>query len=530
MPLLANYDRIVFYDQCIGNLYSAVKRQCIEVPNYEEKEFALFAKWYYTIFETEIIPLLEGFNHNTEAWYNALTAQQQKLQDAMFDKQESELYKKNYTMFCKVEKQIADDPDKNPKNRCICAPNEEYKHVMGPIIGRLDLIFRSFKGYAIGKDWQAKEAFYTSCLSKGLTLAVEGDGSGFDRTQHQSIKDLVEGTVYLYLLDRGYLDRYSNALYRHHITTPINKIYVIHKERMGRSFLSTDLGHVRIKGTVLSGSMDTTFANTLRMCLYNRYVCEQKLALTPQEYEIQAAGDDFTLFLPPQLSRRSVEQAYNQVFTYKKTGVHGLGQILKFLKFSTIEGVDFCSTETFYCERCASYKIVRKLDRFISLTPWSHAVLSMSKDEQAFYCQQLFEANEYWMKGLDIFKQFNAYLEHQGAKPVIRQGAVKKEKALPSNISHCFYKQKMSAAQEYLTKVDKDLGFTFLDRQSIKNTCCNISWRKHLTKYYNWTEAEIDHICKTIENAKPFGRFECPTLVNGLLFKKNLPDDIYMIE
>lgn len=524
LPLLDGGCDTIFYDACVGNLYSAVKRQCIEVTQPEPIMLANFLDWYSRIFDDEIVPILDDFEYCEFAWYNGLTAGQQKeIDDAnCFEKanttQEGELSKRFYSMFCKREKQLVDDHNKNPKNRCICAPNAEYKYVMGPVVARLDIVFRKFKGYCAGKSWEEMEQVYNDRASRGLTKTVEGDGSGFDRTQTHELKT-VERQIYMYLLDAGKIHHVGYDVFKFHVEQEWHKIYVTHKE-VGVGYVNfVDLGHVSVRGTVLSGSMDTTFANTLRMALYNRYVAEEYLNLSDSEYDIDAKGDDFALFVDPSVLNSDIKNAYYSVFSKQKTGVYGLGQILKFLKIGEIDTLDFCSTDVFWSESQNSYKIVRQLSRFIQLTGWSHTVLSLTREDREQYLHALYEANRFWMKDLPIFSEYNDLMKQNiftKAKP--KKGPIRKVRYTEK--SH-LYGVKYKHALTLLTYSSDDY-YAFADRISNKENCAT-DYRNHLIKHYNLADTEIDFIQEVLSNCKDGSAFYlCQPLIDAFDYKKDI--------
>jgi len=524
LPLIDGSMDTIFYDACVGNLYSAVKRQCIEVTQPSKIMLSVFFEWFENLFDEEIVPILSGFDYCADAWYNGLTASQQleidkvKCFELAGTSEEHRLQKRVYSMFCKREKQLVDDDKKNPKNRCICAPNAEYKFVMGPVVARLDLLFRKFKGYCAGKNWTEMEKTYNTRYANGLSKTIEGDGSGFDRTQTHELK-AVERKIYQYLADNGLIHHVSNETFLYHVNQEWHNIYVTHNYKEGKLFCANDLGYVSVRGTVLSGSMDTTFANTLRMALYNRFVAEAYLKLSPDEYDIDAKGDDFALFVSPMISDDAIKSAYYSVFSKNKTGIFGLGQILKFLKIGTIDTLDFCSTEVFWSNKLKSFKIVRQLGRFMQLSGWSHTVLSLSLKERKQYLHALYESNLHWMKGLPIFEEYNNLMKMNFFFAASAKAGPKK-KIRPTLKQHLH--KVVDGHALTLKSYSADDYYANLDRISDK-TGCREDYLLHLQKHYNLWPKEVEQICNSISNAKDGSQMIYSTaLIDAFEYKRNI--------
>jgi len=405
MPTLPNAPEPIIYHVCMGTNYCAMKRQATSVAYPDQAMLTDFEQWFEVIFETEIKPLLTGFQYSYDGWYNHLTAAKQ-AELSKIDLSQP-VYDNSYEMFVKSEKQLYEN-GKAPKNRCICSPNTWHKYVLGPVTYKLEKLFKNFKGYCGGKNWDELQLVYKQNENCGYTSTIQLDGSGFDRSQHLELKQIVDYKIYKFVapyvhhVDKKLFDFYSQPIWR--------KIKcVITVTTAGGKKKKQNMGSILQRGKTFSGSMDTSLMNTLRMALYNRYTLERVAKIKTWNYSLLCKGDDSAVFIKPQFLKQALE-AYDKTFTRKKTGIHGLGQIAKFIKTGDISDIDFCSTQT-YKDTIGNFHIVRKWDRYLTLTPWSRKALSLSKDELKVYKRSLYESNLAWCKGLILFESFNEFLK-----------------------------------------------------------------------------------------------------------------------
>jgi hypothetical protein len=410
-PVLEDSPEPIIYHICKATNYCAIKRQATEVTYPEETELAKFKEWYNSKILPEIQGFLADFNYSYTEWYNHLDAGKQSEVDGI---NKIDLALDNtFEMFVKSEKQLYEKTMvdgipgvKAPKNRCICAASPEHKYVMGPITWKLaEYMDVHLKGYCGNKNWTDLEHYYNTMEDMGFVQTVQLDGSGFDRTQHYEIKQIVDHSIYNFLIKTHKITHVTNDQFSFYATPEFRTIKMV--EVVDKS--KRNLGKIVQRGKVYSGTSDTTLMNTVRMALYNRYVAETKLGLQKHEYGLLCKGDDATLFMVPK-TQQQIETAYFSVFSQKKTGVHGLGQIAKYLNIGGIEDVDFCSTSTYY-DHVQGYKIVRQLKRFLSLTPWSRKAVNMTTDQIKVYKQALYLSNLHWMRGLPLYSQFNELLK-----------------------------------------------------------------------------------------------------------------------
>jgi len=513
IPIIYGLPSVCYYHPCVGNIYNAIKRQSIEVTDPDPKVMEGFFSWYEYIFATEIEPILRDFKYSYNVWYNHLTAGQQSEIDGVRNKDDEKLKVKHYKMFCKCEKQIVDGAA--PKNRCICAPCAEYKLVMGPIVYRLETMFKTFKGYGVGKNWTEKEELYNTWTAKGFTKIVQGDGSGFDRTQ-KLIHKRIEGDIYRFIAP--FVTHVPEDVFLYQALTYKVKIFATHIVKDGKIRNMEDLGYIEMADAVQSGNMDTTFANTLRMALYNRYTIEVVMKVPRDAYDLTCAGDDFIIALQTLYSDEDIIKTYDVTFSRAKTGKHGLGQILKYLKIGEIDSIDFCSTETFWSETLKSWKIIRQLPRFLTLTPYSNSCLALSEKEQDNYMNDQYISNLKWMDGLPIFTEYNNLLRRPTHSIPPKKGAVKK--ILPTTEFDAQFLDKVDDYQTWLQKTfSKDDFYAKKDRISSKKGC-EADFLKHLERQYGMTPNTVSVIQEELRANATNGVLYSFSLVEACDFKK----------
>jgi hypothetical protein len=509
IPIISEVDPVVIYHACPINVYTSMKRDCLKVPQPDPSMLKEFVKFVDEVFNTEIIPILEDFDYDFNSHFNKLNKKQQSnLKRADLDNLEKRLYQ----CFCKTEKQIVErdefGEETYPKVRCITGPNEEYKFCMGCVVERLEHLFKHrFKGYASGKSWQEMELILNDRSKLGLFQCIQLDGSGFDRTQYEELKELCEKRIYNWLVDNGKIHHVEPEIFRAQATKPTVKIFgmatKINTLTGKREF--DRMGHYEKTGCTQTGNADTTFANTLRMIMYLRF-CVEKVAGIPKEsYDLDCAGDDGAVFNNPLVGDQIKESIY-KVFTVKKTGVYGLGQIAKYVKITDYSGLDFCSTETYFCPGCASWKKVRKLERTLTLTPWSRSALHMSSYEQKLYMEALALANTMWMGTLPIFNEYNQLLLRFSQKIKVDKVKLKKQTAkikLPTTPHYdvLYQDSRHDRFENLLTVFEPDEARGLVDRLSPKKSCCAQAYEQYLFYHYNLSKLDIGKICELFNKA-----------------------------
>jgi len=233
---------------------------------------------------------------------------------------------------------------------------------------------------------------------------VYGDGSGWDKTQSWELK-YVDRLVYNYLINNGMINHIDPEAFSIRINTR-HKAYKAYAFIDGTKEL---IAQVLIDGKVGSGDTDTTLMNTMRMCFVQHFLMKQ----TGLDYKLWCAGDDFTIFtkVPCDLT-----QLYYQYWSKKNTNInqeYGLGLCLKYLKTSSIENCDFCSTNIIFED--GEFKMVRLPNRMYPLMHWSTKALAMNKQQLTNYMIDQAISLQDWCHDMPFYKQYvDAIYYHYG--------------------------------------------------------------------------------------------------------------------
>lgn len=382
LPIGINSQKVIVYNSCKRTVYAAFKRQLKRVIQPDPEVVKDLQKFMEQYFKDYVEPHLIEFQYSYSQWFNSMPYhKQQKILN--IDKQK--LAYNEYGLFCKREKQ-----EFGGKNRAILNISSETKFVMGPIVWFLEEIAaQHFPGYCGGKNWDQLEAMLTKNYKDGYTTTVQGDGSGYDLSQHYENKH-IDRLIYTFIADNCNIHHVDPQIFKSVSTARYRKMKATYTKD-GRMYT---LGNAIIDGTVFSGSSDTTFGNTLRMAIYNMFTLHKAGLEYEKDYRLICKGDDFCVFTKD--AHLDYEKLYYKYWCQpiKKPWEHdytpyGIGNILKFLKVGDYSDFDFCSTVCIPDYDKAIFKLARKPERMNPLNHYSRAALSMSKGELKQYYHEM---------------------------------------------------------------------------------------------------------------------------------------------
>lgn len=381
LPVGVNDKEVICYNSCLRTLFAATKRQLKRVFPPDPLEVERFQIYCKEIFDQEIKPLLRDFDYSYSQWYNHLEASKQKLMDQVeADIRSYKRYLPNvqiYNMFCKRELQFV-----GGKNRAIAGIDDMVQYVIGPVCWALEGIATGIKGYCGAASLGDLESTLEQMDQEGYTTVLQGDGSGFDLSQHDELK-YIDKLVYDYISDKVW-----------HVDPDIFRDLTLksHKSLTAKYFdhnKAKALMTAIVRGTVFSGSSDTTLMNTLRQSMYIRYTLERKGLKYGEDFKHKAKGDDFMVFVnKPALPYKAW---FDEVWAPKEKDPltttyqpHGLGLILKFLTIGDFDSIDFCSTVAIPCGP-GKWKLARMPHRMNPLSHYSKNPKMTPLELKAYY-------------------------------------------------------------------------------------------------------------------------------------------------
>jgi hypothetical protein len=339
-----------------------------------------------------------------------------------------------------------------------------------------------------------------------------------DRSVVQRIKRTIGHAIYK--LVEPFVTHVPLDIYAIHAYPVLTKIIAQYYDEK----LMHTLGSSLMEGEVFSGSSDTTFFNTVVTAVMQRYTFEVVLQIPKDEYGLTAKGDDSAEAISPSVLNTDIRAAFKQVY-YQAADVkgtyttyypkHGCGMVLKFLSISdNLDDIDYCSTNCFYCTTCG-YKLTRKLDRFIYLTPWSDSVVNLTPIERESYKQSLYKSNLKWMDGLPIYSALNNMLQ-TGVKNIkVKPGQSRKQLPL-NNVDAAWFNRMFNPAREKrrakLQQIfGKSAAYSILDQVSKISPCCIKAYELWLFNKCGLTQSDIAIVDNDITTSIG-DTYESPTL------------------
>jgi hypothetical protein len=410
-----NYREPIIYCPCIKNNLTAIFRLVEKTIKPDPVVFDSFKQYLENKYIPEIVDLMnDNLNIRPIHWYNHLEGKKQKLVKKFLEMEDDDFYRHYesvksaihvYNSFVKTEKQFI--ADGMPKNRNICGPMEILKYVMGPVVIDLERICKDkLFGYITFENWEEGENKLLVMRRKGFEYTLQLDGSGFDNTQHQQIKDIIDKPIYKHIVTNEF-DKFKlhvpNEVFEYCYDT--NKRHVrceVYDDKNKLTF-----ANVTVSGKTFSGSPDTTLMNTIRMVAYNRFVNEELCNFVPNEdYMLWVKGDDVVSFYKTIDNMDLAHTKYQTVFANKGTNQQqfGLGQIAKFYKKGTFEDIDFCSTNVILTTN--GYKMIRKLENIVLKENFSVKAAKYYQSKLELYNKQQIEAANKWVGGENLISNY----------------------------------------------------------------------------------------------------------------------------
>lgn len=399
------------WGKCRHTIFAAAKRQLKNAPQPDPKMAHDFINFAKHMIDKYVGPYLVDFGYSYSDWYNHLPKKKQQNMDKVrvaLGLEEGEmpnpeemlkLLSMHYEGICKVEIQELDG-----KPRMVCSIPDLIKYVMGPVTWHLEEIFsKHFPGYCGGKNLTEMEDEINELIDQGFTKVVEGDGSAFDNTQDIMLKE-VERYIYNKLTTKVY--HVDQQLFRYVSNMKYKTMDIKNSENKHMRTLMT----YHVLGTVFSGDCDTTFANTLRMSLYNHYTNNYANMKLYEHYYLFSKGDDFSVLYRNTIKDDKIRNAYDNTFLPKNNETHDnrvakLGQICKFLDIGAPNSFKFCSLRSWYKDHLGHITLTRNPGKLFTLAKYSRKIKCMNPTQRYNYILDQAEALQQSYKGIDIFDE-----------------------------------------------------------------------------------------------------------------------------
>jgi hypothetical protein len=424
---------VLVWNNCAKTVHASMIRHLQAVPLPDPSCVNEYEKFIDNVIFPELQKELHNFDYSYSEWYNHLDySKQQEIKKIKFPITNEAC---TYNMFCKREIQLVDNPTDNydncglPKTRAIAGPKPEDKYVLGPVTWALESVFtKHLNGYCGGKNWQEMEETIKNRYDKGYRFIIQGDGSGFDRTQSHELK-YFDRKVYNYIEDK--IHHIESDTFITKATARFRKLNAsVFSE--GRLF---NIGSATIDATVTSGNPDTTLMNTARMAIYCRFMAYKANV----EVEVDAKGDDFAIFVKNEYDAVLIKEQFKKYWANKNEKInepYGLGLILKFLTIGDFTSYDFCSTHLIcdFTQNKEKFKIVRQWNRITELGAYSMKALHYSKGNKNQYLEDMALSMEKWTSNMPYYKDYIKFIRGliDGKKiPIKNEG--KNKIAIPSD-------------------------------------------------------------------------------------------------
>jgi uncharacterized membrane protein len=307
-----------------------------------------------------------------------------------------------YESFPKIEQQFTEVTVEQKetilnttKERQISSPSTEKKIMANAFINILEGVAdRHLKEYCGKKNWeQICQSLDDDFQRIPDGIIGEADQSGFDMTQlapqHQLMDELVNMAAH-----------HPNVHFKEPLTPEL-----VMTARRDSHVLDVNVGrgavNYKAQGRA-SGDGWTTFDNTMLSRAYWKYYFAY---CKINQYVLRNKGDD-SIFKISKKDRLVCERNLQHFFVTKQDFVcHGLGQIVKYVRFGTIEEVTFLSNE-FFIGNNGKLRMTRIPARVFQTLAWSIKVPAnnVTDDVRRSLCFSKGHSLLAWSRGLPIFE------------------------------------------------------------------------------------------------------------------------------
>jgi hypothetical protein len=487
-PLMTD-DRMNFisYHNCDLNLYVAASRTLMPGPVPSLPMIEQYLVFIEKNFFPKIEEILKDFKYDASAWYNTLTAKQQKEVKIYY----TDVEKRRQITCEPVDSFVKNEAQKpGDKARMIGGPKASTKFTLGPVINALAHYLKKLNGWGVGKNYEEKAQFFMQCEERGYLKSVTTDVSGLDQSHNPILKNFWSKILNLIIDKIDHVPRETFIKHFNPETTICN--YTTNKMEKSAQLCTTKTKH-----KLASGKPYTTILNTTMILSILEFTHEiGKLG----PLVCSTSGDDSVAFYPKNVDDSAIVRAYSTVFNSDSNrGVpNGLGLVLKYMRIGNLTDATPCSTAAFRCND--HYKIVRPLDRVLLQLPAAKNMEGLSSEQQKMYKTVIALGEEQWGAGLPII---DAIIQKLKCDPNItldnlpsKQGEIREKIACDEQIYNEVYNNTSNTdkAIKILEYIGKDQFHSFMTKQDKICSQCPKNYRTHLMKVYNLQEDDITEL------------------------------------
>jgi hypothetical protein len=435
-----------------------------------------------------------------------------------------------YKMHVKIDEKIYMNYGKyKMKARNISAQNKRVKLIMGILCEILmDVLHHEEWSGPGSNNYDKCKIFEKWCEEIGTDVGVIcADGSAFDSTQHSAIQEIVDNYCFEKLINNcSFLQEIASV-------EDIKKIVLQQDFTIYSKYFT-----YKVKGTQMTGRMNTCLGNTLRSWLYVEFI-KYNIKRENPKIDINLIkemvnGDDQIIFMRKKYFQLYQDIAYKYVYAKEDISVkHGLGQIAKiFDLYPEINGAEFLSCILLYDRDQNKFLMVRKIERFLQMTPFTYSNTSTNVHKFRFLNAELLIAD-----AKNILSDQNCltiYRKYAEKMMLIGQDEVCSQYKYVYNCKN--YMKKIKSTLDKYEYVNQFKSYIIKKHQQelLDIKTFDQLYYKFLNEKYGINQCDIDELLNTVDqiNTKNYLEkdFRC-SIIDKLMNVKNIQqyDDVTKI-
>lgn len=399
------------------------------------------------------------------------------------------------------------------KCRNIIAQRSEGKILMGLVVyfGTLAIESKD-KSYSSGRNFEDRNKEFSNDLIKyKFPIEVDIDGSGYDNTQYNEIKQIIDFPILNYILKKMELNFMKSYPCTDMIYSICNNncMEIKTKTILRKTKFHYYFNYYKI-GTVGSGFMNTSFGNTLRSISYIRFGLQNYYFI----YDLYCNGDDTKLITEEEHCELVKEELMERVYVNNES--NNLGQIAKYINLQSVELGNFISTTTIRLELYNEIVTIRQFDRII--TGMSFSYKNQYEDNELCLLKNI-ELNI--SKGLELLNQHPNIEVFKKISQVHFTSAKILCKQINKKYDDIYKQVEYQLQYDVLHQIRKNMRIDDKDKEKIE--VLNKKFHYMLIDHYNVNSKEVINtldflIDKMIKEDNPYAVVRCKW-IDKILYK-----------